>query len=367
LRRLAAAPVGLSLLAWGWATVVALADRRHRLDLRDVEPELDGPLVSAIVPARNEEGRIAPALRSLAGQIHRALEVIVVDDESEDGTYEEAKSVSCERIRVLRGAPLPSGWVGKTWANHQGARLAAGEWLLFTDADVLHEPDALARALPLARQSGRGGLTVLCRLETATPGERIVQPAAAVFIRSFVAPGFLVRSPRFAVALAAGGYILLERALYERLGGHAAIRGELVDDRALAERVKAAGGLLVFASAGDLVRVRMYHGLREAWRGWRKNTSAGIGSPVLAVVGGVQGLVVSVAPLLALLRGPRAAGALALALQIFVRSDVDPVAPTPRRYWLTLPLGGVFLSAVSLVSSLDRMRGRLEWRGRRIA
>jgi len=355
----------LSLLTWAWAAFVALADRRHRVDLRAAPPETDGPLVSVIVPARDEEGRIGPALRSLAAQTYGPLEVIVVDDESQDGTLLEARSVVSQRIRVLEGAPLPPGWVGKSWANHQGAEAARGEWLLLTDADILHAPDSLARALPLARRLGRGGLTVLCRLDSESASERVIQPAAAVFIRSFVAPGPLVRSPRSPVALAAGGYILVERALYDRIGGHRAIQREIVDDQALARRVKATGGLLVFVFGDDLVRVRMYHGLAELWRGWRKNSSAGVGSTGQALGAGLQGLVVSLVPAVALARGPRLLGAAALALQVVARAEVDAVAPSPRRYWLTLPLGGAFVSVVSLASSLDRLRGGLVWRGRR--
>ena len=348
---------------WSWAALVALLDRRHRLDLRDVAPAPSGELVSVVVPARDEERGIEAAVRSLVAQTH-PVEVIVVDDESTDRTAERAAAAGA---RVLAGEPLPEGWVGKSWACHQGARAAAGDWLLFTDADVVHAPEAVGRALALARREGRGGLTLLCRLDTSGFWERTVQPAAVVLIRSFVAPGFLLRARWSRVAIAAGGFILVERAAYDRAGGHEGIRGRLVDDQALAEAVKAAGGLLVPAFAGDLVRVRMYEGLAELWRGWRKNTSVGLarGSAWAALAGAVGGLGAVAGPLLALARGPRALGAVALAAQLVARADVAPVVPTPRRHWLALPLGVVFLCAVSLRSSLDRLRGGVEWRGRR--
>ncbi|HXH89893.1 MAG TPA: glycosyltransferase [Gaiellaceae bacterium] len=356
----------LGALTWGWAALVALLDRWARLDVRDMEPEPNGPLVSVIVPARDEERGIERAVASLVAQDYGPTEVIVVDDESSDRTAERAAKAGA---RVLAGEPLPQGWVGKSWACHQGFRAAQGEWLLFTDADVFHAPEALGRALALARREGRGGLTVLCRLDSGSLAERIVQPAAVVLIRSFVAPGFLIRSPRTKVALAAGGFILIERALYERIGGHEAIRDRLIDDQALAQAVKAAGGLLVPAFAGELVHVRMYEGAGELWRGWRKNTSVGLArsSAGLAAAGAVGGAVASVAPLVALARGPRLLGLAGVVAQLLARADVDPIAPSPRRYWATLPLGALFLSLLSLRSSLDRLRGGVEWRGRRYA
>ena len=357
----------MSLAAWLWAVVVALDDRRHRLSLDDVEPTADEATVSVIVPARNESGRLAPALASLEAQTHTRLEVIVVDDESEDDTYAEASRFSSARIRVLQGAPLPPGWVGKSWANHQGTRLATGEWLLFTDADVIHATDAVARAVALTERLGAPGLTLLPVLESGSPAERIVQPAAAVLIRSFVAPGPLIRLRATPTAIAAGGFILLRRTLYDDVGGHAAIRNRLVDDKALAERVKRHAGPLAIASSGGRVRVRMYRGAREVWRGWRKNTSVGLaeGSPLLAGTTALGGIVVSLWPYLAVARGPRTLGAAAVLLQFAARWDVEPVAPTPRLYRLTLPLGCCFLSVTSLVSTVDRVRGRVSWRGRR--
>ncbi len=358
----------LALVGWAWAVGVALADRRASINLADVAPELDGPLVSAIVPARNEAGRIGPALRSLSAQRYRALEVIVVDDESQDETAAQAAAVArtCERIRLVPGLPPPPGWIGKNWAVHEGVERARGTWLLFTDADVLHAPDALARAVPLARELGRGGVTILARWLSGSAPERIVQPAALALIRAFVVPGPLVRSQRFGLARANGAFILLERGLYERTGGHAALRRALVDDYALARVVKAAGGLLVVVEGYEYVSVRMYDGLAELWHGWRKNSSAGVagGSLSLAFVLAFAGTAIALAPALAVVRGPRRLGVAALALQLAVRAAVANAAPTPRRYWATFPLGALFLSVTSLVSSGDRLRGVVEWRGR---
>lgn len=161
--------------------------------------------------------------------------------------------------------------------------------------------------------------------------ERAIQPAAAVLIRSFVAPGLLVRSPRSRVAIAAGGFILVSRAAYERVGGHKAMRHELVDDQMLAVRLKAAGTPLALAGSAGRVRVRMYVGARETVRGWRKNTSAGLGgSVVVAAILACAGVASSLAPAVAIVRGPRRAGALGLVLQLAARcrGRAVPDAPT---------------------------------------
>ena len=358
----------LAIVPWAWCVLVAALDRRHRLSLDDVEPLPDGPLVSVVVPARDEERGVGEAIASLAAQDYGPLEVIVVDDESSDATAAEARAAASDRVRVLAGGSVPTGWVGKSWACHQGYELARGEWLLFTDADVRHAPDTVGRVLALAQDRRYGGVTLLPVIETAGLVERAIQPAAAVLIRSFVAPGPLVRSPRSPVAIAAGGFILVSRAAYEGVGGHEAMRHELVDDQMLAVRLKAAGTPLSLAGSSGRVRVRMYVGARETLRGWRKNTSAGLGGSVaVAAFLAGAGVASSLAPTIAVARGPRLAGAIGLTLQIAARAASNEVCPTPRRTWPLFPVGALTLSVLSLLSSFDRLRGGVVWRGRRYA
>jgi chlorobactene glucosyltransferase len=358
-----------ALLPWAWSVLVALLDLRHRLSLDDVAPLARGPLVAVIVPARDEERGIRRAVASLAHQEYRDVEVIVVDDESSDRTAAEAQAAATARVQVLSGKPVPAGWVGKSWACRQGFARARGEWLLFTDADVRHAPDTIGRAVALVQKHDADGLTLLPVIETEGLAERAVQPAAAVLIRSFVAPGPAVRSPRTPVAIAAGGFILVSRSAYERFGGHEAMRHELVEDQMLAVRLKAQGTPLLLASSGGRVRVRMYVGARETLGGWRKNTSAGLGEGSLAAASllAAAGAVSAVAPVVALAWGPRRVGAAGIALQIAARGASNEVCPTPRRHWLLFPAGALVLSLLSLVSSVDRLRGGVVWRGRRYA
>ena len=370
---------GVASALWAGAAALALHERR-RAPRPDAEPPArPGPLVSVIVPgAQRGARRSAPPIASLRALDYANVQLLVVDDQSTDGTL--ARRPGGRRGRPPgdgdRGrAPLPDGWVGKSWACWQGVRAARGEWLLFTDADVLHAPDSLGRALAMARRLGRGGLTLFPTIDCEGVAECVVTPAALTAIGTFVAPGPLARSDRSRVAIAAGGYILISRRLYDAVGGHAAIRTRMVDDVCLAAAVKRFGALLVPVPAGRLARLRMYHGAREVWDGWSKNASfAAVGGPAKGLVerghrrrararagrrGRAPGVRARDGRLTAI--GLAGAGAM-LALQ---RMSVWAV-PTPARYAPTLPLGMLVLSGATARGALERLVGRgPQWRGRR--
>ena len=371
-----ALPAHVAAWLWAGAAALALYERRAAPGPESEPPLREGPLVSVIVPARDEERGVGAAIRSLRALDYPAVEVIVVDDESRDGTLAAARAAAGRdaRVRVLAGEPLPAGWVGKPWACWQGVRAARGEWLLFTDADVVHSPDSLGRALAMARRIGRGGVTLFPTIETRGAVERMVIPAAAAAIGTFVAPGPLARSPRSGVAIAAGGYMLIERRLYDGVGGHARIRDRMVDDVILATRVKRAGGLLVPAPAGGLARLRMYHGGREVWEGWSKNASFGVeGGAAKALVGAATVAALALVPVAAsaegLRRGDRrlaAAGLVGTASLLALQRLTTWAVPTPLRYSATMPLGMVVLSAAAIRGALQRLAGDgPRWRGRR--
>lgn len=339
-------------------------------------PMTVGPLVSIVLPARNEERGIASAVRSHLEQTYRRIELIVVDDQSTDGTAQAALDAAAadSRMRVVRGEAVPDGWVGKSWACWQGARHATGEWLLFSDADVVHAPEALARCLPLAMRLGRGGLTLTPRVDADSVAERLVMPAAATLIQNVLAPGFLVRSPRSAIVMAAGAYLLIRRDVYDGVGGHGGIRGRMVDDVALAQAVKRGGGLLVPAHGTGLIRLRMYNDLPEMWRGWRKNAAfAHSREPTRGIAPALALAVLGATPALSLVMGARhrdrrlaTFGAAGLLAQSALQRLAAPIVVTPGRYAPTLPVGTTFLAAAALRGAIDRVTGRgPEWRGRR--
>ena len=367
---------GAAAAVWLAATALALTERRRGPDPLGEEPLADGPLVSVVLPARDEARGVGQAVRSHLGQTYRRIEVIVVDDESSDGTAAAALAAagSDRRFRLVRGERVPDGWVGKSWACRQGAEHATGEWLLFTDADVVHAPGALARCLALAIRLDRGGLTLAPRVDTATVSERLVLPAAAALIQFVLAPGPLARSPRSAIAMAAGAYLLVRRDLYDRVGGHDGIGGHMVDDLALAQAVKRSGALLMPADGTGVVRLRMYHDVGELWRGWRKN--AAFASPhgvTKGVVPAAALAALGLLPVIALVQGVRrrdatsaTLGAAGFAAQCALQRLAGPIVETPARYAPTLPVGTTFMAAAAIRGAIDRITGRGPvWRGRR--
>jgi chlorobactene glucosyltransferase len=228
-------------------------------------------LVSIIVPARNEETNIERVVRSLAGQ-RGVREIFIVDDQSEDRTREIVEALKAEipLLRVFHIDSLPEGWLGKTYAVTVAAREAAGEWLLFTDADTEHMPGSLSALLELAEREGADLLSLSPGQQTPTWWEKAVIPLVYVNLARLYRFEE-VSDPGSAAAAANGQYLLIRREVYARVGGHQTIRHEILEDVELAKRVKAAGGKLVFLPGAAWVQTRMYRTFREMWRGWTKN------------------------------------------------------------------------------------------------
>jgi len=227
--------------------------------------------VTAIIPARNEEANIARVVRSVAAQ-EGILEILVVDDQSQDRTGEILNELKAEipALRTVRIDRLPDGWTGKSHAVTTAARMAAGEWLLFTDADTEHLPGSLAALLERAQTEGADLLSVSPGQRTPTWWEKAVIPLVYVHLARLYRFED-VSDPQSPAAAANGQYILIRREAYRRAGGHEAVRGEILEDVELARRVKASGGRLLFLPGAAWVRTRMYQSFSEMWRGWTKN------------------------------------------------------------------------------------------------
>ncbi len=351
----------LAAAAWAAALATVLHDRRTTPSLRPLPGAPPAP-VSVIVPARDEEHAIEATLRALAGQ---AAQVIAVDDESRDGTRAAMGRVA--GIEVIDGAPPPPGWLGKSWACHQALQRATQPWLLFVDADVRLAPGAVAALVAFARTRGASGATAFPFLETGSVAERAVLPVAGALMETAIIPGWAARASWTDVAIGVGGCLLMERALYDRLGGHAAIRGQVVDDLSLARAAKRAGRLLPWARGEELLRLRYYRGAADMWRGWRKNASHAWGESLpLAFVGGAVMQTVLLAPWHGMARR-RPVGVLGVALQVATLREVCRSTDIPPHYALAAPVGAVFLGAVGIQAIVDRVRGRAVWRGRRLA
>jgi hypothetical protein len=240
------------------------------------------PVVSVIVPARNEEQCLGACLESLVGQSGVGFEIIVVDDGSTDRTREVADSFA--GVQLVDAGLLPAGWTGKNNALTAGVRQAKGEWLLFTDADTVHRPGSLARALAEARAHGAALLSYSPEQEVHGFWERAVMPVIFAELAGRYRPAE-VSDPGLAEAAANGQYLLVSREAYEAVGGHAAIAGDLLEDVALARAVKRSGRKIFFRFGGDAVRTRMYRSFGQLREGWTKNLALLFPSPLrLALV-----------------------------------------------------------------------------------
>jgi len=328
-------------------------------------------VISAVVPARNEEANIARAVESLAAQPEVA-EIIVVNDESTDrtATVLEELATRIPRLRVVQGAEPPAGWTGKNFALAQGVAQARGEWLLFTDADVEHLPSSAERALADAQSSGVALVSYSPEQETHSWWERAVIP----FIFCRLAAHFFyarVSNPTLPDAAANGQYLLIRRDAYESIGGHAAVRGEIVEDVALARRAKQAGHRMHFSTGQGIARTRMYRSHGEMWEGWTKNLYALLGSTPSAVWRELL-LVLPWLPAVLLFGGlvHRYFAYLGLAL-LLLRHAVYGFELRKNRYPLSrivyYLVAAHWYAAALLVSARRYAHGSVTWKGREVS
>ena len=284
-------------LAWCAPMVLVVWRFRDTRSLSEypVAPPADAPLVSVIIPARNEAHNIARCLRSVLAAAYPALEVIVVDDHSTDGTGEIARAIATEdlakrrkpgetrasqqpdaRVRVITAPSLEAGWFGKQWACQAGARVAKGSLLCFTDADTTHGPELISRSVNALLARGADLFTVAGRQEMVTFWEKVVQPSVfALLLSRYGGLEAMSRATRPRSKIANGQFMLMRREPYERLGGHAAVRGHVAEDLRLAQLFTEQGLAMHMVLAREQLSTRMYTSLDEIRRGWGKNVYAG--------------------------------------------------------------------------------------------
>ncbi len=261
---------------------------RNLIDLPSMPLHSSGTeaLVSVLVPARNEALNIERCVRSLLQQNYGAYEILVLDDGSTDATPELLRSLAGEsagRLRILKGMPLPDGWHGKTWACHQLGRQAKGELLLFTDADTMHQPDSLRRSVGALQSSGADMLSLTPLQELGSFWEKLVVPMVYFILMCYL-PLRLVRTSRNpAFSFANGQFILFRKGMYDGINGHAAVKGNIVEDVWLCMAVKKAGGIVAAFNGRDTVSCRMYRNSREVWEGFSKNLFAALGYKTAAL------------------------------------------------------------------------------------
>lgn len=367
----------ISIVAFlGALILVALT---NALALRRVEaypPPSRFPRVSILLPVRNEREVVAHCVRSLLAQDYPDYEVLVLDDGSTDGTGALLAGMgkADSRLRVLQGRPLPEGWLGKHWACQQLAEAAAGELLLFTDADTVHHPQAL-RAGVAAMLAERADLVSgFLHQRVVTWGERLTVPTVFWCFFSFLPLPLAHRVRLPGLSLTNGQFMLFRRAAYEAVGGHAAVRDNPVDDIALGRRVKAQGLRWCVVDLGGVVSCRMYRNLREAVDGFSKNLFAAFDFRLVEYVFVWLWLMLLVwEPLVMLaLRGLGWGGALfatwpaavAVAEMVVLWTVALSRLRFPRYLALLYPVGLSSLTLVAFRSLWLTLTGRARWKDR---
>jgi len=356
---------GLALAIW----VYLLAFRGGFWRMRDESqngPHDALPLpVIAVIPARNEAACAGRAVKSLASEVR----VVVVDDASEDDTARLAREAGAA---VIAARPLPPGWSGKLWALSEGIRAASPdrpEYWLLTDADIVHPPGAVAGLVTRAREGPYDLVSYMVTLQCRSLAEQALIPAFVFFFFQLYPPAW-IRSPRHRAAGAAGGCMLIRREMLERIGGIERIRGELIDDCALAGEVKRSGGRVWLGLSSGATSIRSYAGFGETGRMISRSAFTQLRHSWWLLAGTVAGLALAylAPPLLTLFADPGAAKGLGALAWLLMSVAYFPAVHFYRRPWfwaMLLPAIAVFYLGATLHSAFAWASGRGGmWKGR---
>ena len=383
-----ASSAGLLILQIGLWRVFAVAPQLKAQTFDSPPPETS---LTVVIPAYNEAVNIGACLQSVLDSTSpcTAWSVLVVDDASTDATAEIALQAASDRSEicsVLQAGPRPAGerWVGKNWACSRAMEQVTSEWVLFIDADVRLSPDALRRALVQAIEEKADLFSLAPRLECGCLAEWMVQPIMA----SLLGLGFPIEAtndPDSDVAFAAGPFMLFSSQAYAAIGGHRQLAAEVVEDLALARRIKSSGYRLVYQLGLDAVMLRMYQDLPALWEGWTKNWLIGLDRDVLRALG-ASGVVLQMftlpwlvlpAALVLLVLLPQLAdwwrlslglASVALLQQWLLRLWTRRRFDLPMRHWWLMGAGGLLVGLIGPVSVWRTLTGRgWTWKGRALA
>lgn len=361
------------LLAWLLGIALLIHGRQHYRSLVDVQPVPDDPAslpsLSILVPACNEAETVERAMQSLLALDYPSLEVIAVDDRSSDatGAILDRLAADCPRLRVIHNTTLPPGWLGKNHALQVASEAATGDWLLFTDADVVFRPDALSRAVAYAHHRCLDHLVVSPRCETHGFWERLFVSYFGLMFSFWVRP-WEVADPKKTAYVGLGVFNLVRAEAYRQFGGHRALPMEVADDTKLGKVLKRHGFRAEILEGSALMSVRWVIGLRGVIDGLTKNSFAGFDFNPFKMLAGVSGLVVtSLVPFAALFLpfGPaRAMAASTLLTMTAGAAAMRRVTQASAWYGLAYPLACVIFIYIILRSTWRAYRQHgIVWRG----
>jgi glycosyltransferase involved in cell wall biosynthesis len=360
-------------IAFFWLTYgLRVAYGAFRLPwLRDFAPAADAecPLISLLFAARDEEEKLPGALATLMEIDYPNLEVIAVDDRSNDATGQilDEFAAAHPRLRVVHVADLTPGWLGKPHALQKAFESSTGDWLLFTDADVRFKPDSIRRAIALVKQRNLDHLSLFGDVEMIGFWEKVLITFFA-FLFHIASDPYRVSNPHSRFYVGVGAFQMVRRSAYEASGTHRRLAMEVIDDMKLGKIIKQSGFRSGVGIAQDSVAVRWHAGVGNLVRGVTKNFFAGAGYNLGVVALGITGLLLlNVAPFFGILFGHgwiRIFAAAALALILCFHTGVAVTMRVSPLYSLTHPLGAILLSYMLLRSTFVTLKqGGIVWRG----
>ncbi len=357
------------LLLLGFQGVFALLNLLFFVPLRRKNKVIAQKIsrVSVLIPARNEAVNLERLLASMQSQDDQNFEVIVLNDHSSDDTLDVVRRFAKQDSRVvaLSSQDLPTGWLGKNFACHQLSLAATGEILIFTDADTQWASDGVRLIREGFERTNADALSAWPEQACRDPLSSLIQPLQQWSLITFL-PMWFVPMRAFPLAVAANGQLLCFRKnTYQKIGGHAAVRGSVIEDMSLARLVKRNGGKFVLLNAVGVVRTFMYSSFQETWAGYAKNAYPAFGANLLALIG-VLGfnLILYVLPWILLAFQPNLETGLLVILSLFPRFLADVVSGYGWRLFVFHPVSVLAWTAISLQSVFWYTTGRVRWKGR---
>jgi len=354
-----------------WLTILLLPWRpwstSEVLDVSSPLPEVDLGDITVLIPARNEAETIKATLPALTAQ-GRGLNIILIDDQSSDGTGQVARKAVDENLLIIKGKSLPSGWTGKLWALEQGRSHIRTPFTLLLDADIEPLPGIIGELKRAMQERDVQLISLMAELRMETFWERLLMPAFIYFFK-LLYPFRLSNTGTSRVAAAAGGCILLETRLLHEIGGFDSLRGELIDDCALARRIKTLGYKTWIGLTHSVRSIRKYEKLRTIWEMVARTafTQLHYSGLVLALCTAVM-VLSFVVPVLGLFLPSGMAkffSALGLAIMILCYLPTLKFYGLPGRWALALPLIGILYLAMTWTSAMRYWLGRgSHWKGR---
>ncbi|MCG8380285.1 MAG: glycosyltransferase [Proteobacteria bacterium] len=348
------------LLPWRpWSTRESLDSQSElRLDLSDV---------TVLIPARNEALNITQSLSALKDQGNN-LNVVIVDDQSTDNTIPLAESAKLDNLLIIKGSELLEGWSGKLWALEQGRQYVKTSYLLLLDADILLQPGLVSTLLKNAQQNSLQMISLMAHLKMQFFWEKLLMPAFIFFFK-LLYPFHLSNNPRYPIAAAAGGCILLEKNTIDELGGFACIKDALIDDCSLAKKIKQKGFNTWIGLTHSAISIRNYKTLSSIWKMVARTAYTQLAySPFLLLICTILMLFAFVLPLLALLQMGNAIvvlGLVTILLQTICYLPTLQYYSMSPIYAICLPLIGILYLIMTWTSAINYYFGRgASWKGR---